>query len=912
MNGKERLHLMHSMFHMGDNDKFFFDWKYLVESGLSVKDFIAPTAFAFKTNRTFQMGSIFGSMSYLAITASDLSDRMLADFLDMESTQIVTMHIQSVDQTAAIKTIKRIITELDRSKIEEQKKAVRSGYDMDIIPSDLATYGKDAKSLLKELQSQNERMFMVTFLVLNTGRTEQELENNVFQAQSIAQKHNCNLRRLDFQQESGLMSSLPLAQNLIEIRRGLTTSSTAIFVPFTTQELFQNGGETLYYGLNALSNNLIMVDRKKLKNPNGLILGTPGSGKSFSAKREITNAFLVTDDDIIICDPEAEYAALVHKFNGQVVKISSSSTNYINPMDINLNYSEDDNPVALKADFILSLCELIMGSKAVDRAEKAADKLASKKAKPKLKLETDAAGSRKAKLRFEKAEFTEIERPSVAKHMASRGAAVTLTSKAHRAVSEYEDDNIGVQAVQETTKAVESTVYTVDHAVYSHKLKAYDKAEKLVEKSDKANVNALYEKFKKDNPDAGSNPFSRWQQKRAIKKEYAAAKAGKNTASTTASASKGAGKATGKAAQGAKNITERVTEFCTTHSKTILFVLIAGLLFMILSGMFSSCSAMFQGGTQIILGTSFTAKEEDIIGADNDYKALEAALRNKINNIERTHSGYDEYRYDLDEINHNPYELAAYLTVKFEDYTRDEVQATLQWLFEQQYELTLTEVVEIRTRTTSSTDPETGETTTEEEDYEYYILNVKLRNKGLNSVISNSGLSEDDMERYRILLQTRGNRPDIFGNDIYATPGGEYTDYDIPGEALTDTRFANMIREAEKYLGYPYVWGGSSPSTSFDCSGFVSYVINHCGNGWSVGRLTANGLMGVCDIIPKSSAKPGDLIFFQGTYDTSGASHVGIYVGNGMMIHCGNPISYASIESNYWQQHFYCFGRIRN
>ena len=333
---------------------------------------------------------------------------------------------------------------------------------------------------------------------------------------------------------------------------------------------------------------------------------------------------------------------------------------------------------------------------------------------------------------------------------------------------------------------------------------------------------------------------------------------------------------------------------------------------MILSGMFSSCSAMFQGGTQIILGTSFTAKEEDIIGADNDYKALEAALRNKINNIERTHSGYDEYRYDLDEINHNPYELAAYLTVKFEDYTRDEVQATLQWLFEQQYELTLTEVVEIRTRTTSSTDPETGETTTEEEDYEYYILNVKLRNKGLNSVISNSGLSEDDMERYRILLQTRGNRPDIFGNDIYATPGGEYTDYDIPGEALTDTRFANMIREAEKYLGYPYVWGGSSPSTSFDCSGFVSWVINNCGNGWSVGRLTANGLMGVCDIIPKSSAKPGDLIFFQGTYDTSGASHVGIYVGNGMMIHCGNPISYASIESNYWQQHFYCFGRIRN
>ena len=363
LNGKERLQLMHAMFHMGDDDRFNFEWNWLVESGLSVKDFIAPTSFAFKGNRTFQMGQLYGAMSYLEITASDLSDRMLADFLDMESSQIVTMHIQSVDQTAAIKTIKHTITELDRSKIEEQKKAVRAGYDMDIIPSDLATYGKDAKALLKELQSQNERMFMLTFLVMNTGRTEQELENNVFQAQSIAQKHNCNLRRLDFQQENALMSSLPLAHNLIDIHRGLTTSSTAIFVPFTTQELFQTDGEALYYGLNALSNNLIMVDRKKLKNPNGLILGTPGSGKSFSAKREITNAFLVTDDDVIICDPESEYSALVQKLNGQCIVISPASTQYINPMDINTNYSEEDNPIALKADFILSLCELIVGGK---------------------------------------------------------------------------------------------------------------------------------------------------------------------------------------------------------------------------------------------------------------------------------------------------------------------------------------------------------------------------------------------------------------------------------------------------------------------------------------------------------------------------------------------------------------------
>ena len=363
LDGTERLRLMHGMLNMDGANKFHFNWKDLVPSGLSVKDAIAPTALAFKNSRTFQMGGIFGAVSFLNITASDLSDQLLKDFLDMDSSQIVTMHIQSVDQNKAIKTIKHTITELDRSKIEEQKKAVRAGYDMDVLPSDLATYGRDAKALLKELQSQNERMFLVTFLVLNTGKTEQELETNVFQAVSIAQKHNCELCRLDFQQEQGLMSSLPLADCQIEIQRGLTTSSTAIFVPFTTQELFDNGKESLYYGLNALSNNLIMVDRKKLKNPNGLILGTPGSGKSFSAKREICNAFLVTDDDILVCDPESEYAPLVERLHGQVIHISPSSTQYINPMDINTNYSEEDNPLALKADFILSLCELVVGGK---------------------------------------------------------------------------------------------------------------------------------------------------------------------------------------------------------------------------------------------------------------------------------------------------------------------------------------------------------------------------------------------------------------------------------------------------------------------------------------------------------------------------------------------------------------------
>ena len=363
LDGKARLAQLHGIFHMDEQVPFRFEWEWLAPSGLSTKDFIAPSGFEFRTGKQFRMGKKYGAVSFLQILAPELNDRMLADFLDMESSLIVSLHIQSVDQIKAIKTVKRKITDLDKSKIEEQKKAVRAGYDMDIIPSDLATYGAEAKKLLQDLQSRNERMFLVTFLVLNTADNPRQLGNNVFQAGSITQKYNCQLTRLDFQQEEGLMSALPLGLNQIEIQRGLTTSSTAIFVPFTTQELFQNGKEALYYGINALSNNLIMVDRKLLKNPNGLILGTPGSGKSFSAKREIANCFLLTNDDIIICDPEAEYAPLVERLHGQVIKISPTSSNYINPMDLNLDYSDDESPLSLKSDFILSLCELIVGGK---------------------------------------------------------------------------------------------------------------------------------------------------------------------------------------------------------------------------------------------------------------------------------------------------------------------------------------------------------------------------------------------------------------------------------------------------------------------------------------------------------------------------------------------------------------------
>ena len=362
LNGVERLQIMYETFNQDNKVPFRFSYDDVLRTGLNTKDYIAPSSFVFKNGKDFQMGDTIGAVSYLQILAPELTDKMLAEFLEMDCNLLVNLHIQSIDQMKAIKLVKAKVTDINRMKIEEQKKAVRSGYDMDIIPSDLNTYGGEAKRLLEDLQSRNERMFLVTMVFLNTAKNKQELENVVFQTAGIAQKYNCALKRLDYQQEPGLMSSLPLGKNWIPIKRALTTTSTAIFVPFTTQELFM-GGESIYYGLNALSNNLIMADRKKLKNPNGLIVGTPGAGKSFAAKREITNVFIVTKDDIIICDPEGEYFPIVRAFNGQVVRISPTSHDYINPMDINTNYADDDDPLSLKSDFILSLCELVVGGK---------------------------------------------------------------------------------------------------------------------------------------------------------------------------------------------------------------------------------------------------------------------------------------------------------------------------------------------------------------------------------------------------------------------------------------------------------------------------------------------------------------------------------------------------------------------
>ena len=363
LDGKARLALMHGIFHIDGQEQFKFDWKLLAPSGLSVKDFIAPSSFAFTSSRHFKMGAKYGSVSFLNIIAPELNDRLLADFLEMDSSLVIGMHVKPLDQMSAIKTVKRKLTELNATKIQEQKKAVRAGYDMDILPSDLSTYGSEAQKLLQELQNRNERMFLLTFTVLNTANTLPKLKDTVLQAKGIAQKHNCQLVSLDFQQENGLMSLLPLGMNRIEIQRGLTTSSLAIFVPFTTQELFQRGAGAFYCGVNALSGNLIMVDRLRQKNPNGLILGVPGSGKSFAAKREMFSVYLLTNDDIIICDPEAEYWPLVRRLHGQVIKISPTSKQYVNPMDLNLDYSDDDNPLSLKVDFILSFCDIVVGAK---------------------------------------------------------------------------------------------------------------------------------------------------------------------------------------------------------------------------------------------------------------------------------------------------------------------------------------------------------------------------------------------------------------------------------------------------------------------------------------------------------------------------------------------------------------------
>ena len=548
-------------------------------------------------------------------------------------------------------------------------------------------------------------------------------------------------------------------------------------------------------------------------------------------------------------------------------------------------------------------------SKYVKKSEKAADRLEAARAKiPKQKRikmarEFDeATGRAKTRLYFE-----ETDKPPSGKlyHNPADRPIQEIKNFVHGKVGEVEKENSGVEGAHKTEKLAEKAggyaKRKLKEGYRSHKLKPYREAEKAQAASMKADTNYLYHKTLKENPELASNPLSRFHQKQQIKRQYA---------KDLRNAGKSAGKAARKTGKAAGEATKKTTDFIARHWKGILTACVFLLLIVLIFTGLSSCAAMIQGGVTSIVGTSYTAEDEAIREVEADYKELESGLREEIADIETDYPDYDEYQYHLDEIGHDPFALASYLSAKLYDYTREEAQAEIQALFEKQYTLTLREEIQTRYRTETTTDPDTGETTTEQVPYDYYILHVTLTNKNIET-LAGELLTPEQKEMFDIYMETKGNKPDVFGENYATQPGGgQYTDYEIPPEALSDERFAAMIAEAEKYLGYPYVWGGSSPSTSFDCSGFVCWVINHSGAG-SIGRTTAQGIFNYTTPIAPSEAKPGDIIFFTGTYDSGSAvSHVGIYVGNGMMIHCGNPISYASVNTPYWQQHFYAYGRL--
>ena len=541
---------------------------------------------------------------------------------------------------------------------------------------------------------------------------------------------------------------------------------------------------------------------------------------------------------------------------------------------------------------------------AADKAEAARAKISKKKKKVKQRTVDPATGKKKTQLRFE-----EVDKPAPASkltHAVTAAPGKTISSQVHKKIGETEEDNVGVQSVHQVEEAAESGVHMAQSAYRSHKLRPYRAAARAERKLEKANVNALYQKSLAENPALSSNPISRWQQKRAIKKQYAAAKRTGQSANAAAKAAENTAKATKKAAEE----TKKAGGFVWRHRRGFGIVLALFLMVCAFANGLSSCSVLLQGGLSGVAGSTYPCRDEDMLGAEDAYAQMEADLQYELDHYESIHSGYDEYHYDLDEIEHDPYVLMSILTAYHQgEWTLSQVQGTLAMLFDKQYTLTETVVVETRYRTETSTDPETGETTSEEVPYDYYICYVTLDNFDL-SHLPVYIMGEDQVSMYAVYMATLGNRPDLFPQSEYpnASTRQDYLDYDVPPEALEDEVFAAMLAEAEKYLGYPYVWGGSSPSTSFDCSGFVSWVINH--SGWDVGRLGAQGLCNICTPVSSANAKPGDLIFFKGTYDTPGVSHVGIYVGNGMMIHCGSPISYASINTSYWQSHFYQFGRL--
>lgn len=560
--------------------------------------------------------------------------------------------------------------------------------------------------------------------------------------------------------------------------------------------------------------------------------------------------------------------------------------------------------------------------KAIQKADKKADKLDKAEAKiPKKTVKrkervVDTEGKVTTRLYFE--EVDKKKPTSKLTHAATAAPINSALATAHREIRQSEEDNVGVESAHRLEEAAESGVRMIDSAHRSHKLKPYRNAAHAEAAADKANLRALNKQAQRQNPQFSSNPYSRWQQKRAIKKEYMAAKAGK-TGKNTAKATQKTAKSAKKAAEN----TKKSAEFLAKHWKGALIAVAILLIVAFLLSVVSSCSVLVQSGVSAFGGSSYAVEDTSMQDAEAQYCALEAELQEYLDTYESTHD-YDEYHYDLDEIEHDPYVLiSAISALHGGEWTIDEVGGTIQMLFDKQYILTETVVTETRYRTetrtgtTTYTDPDTGETVTETYEYEvevpytYYICTVELENFNLSHVPVYI-MSEEQLSMYATYMSSLGNRPDLFPDSSYVDAyfNTEYEDYEIPAEALSDPQFAAMMEEAEKYLGYPYVWGGSSPNTSFDCSGFVSWVVNNCGVGWNIGRLGAESLRHTCSYVSPSNARPGDLIFFEGTYDTTGASHVGIYVGNNMMIHCGDPIQYANINTGYWQQHFLSFGRL--
>ena len=547
--------------------------------------------------------------------------------------------------------------------------------------------------------------------------------------------------------------------------------------------------------------------------------------------------------------------------------------------------------------------------KAADKLEKAQTKIPKKKSHARERTFDAKTGKAKVRLYFE--ETDKPKPPSKLSHAVKTIPQRELLNKIHKKIREGEQDNVGVEASHKTEQGVEFAGRGIHSAYRSHKLKPYGHLAKAEKQTVKAEINYLYKKSLRDNPQTFTNPISRSQQKQAIKKQYIANRYGKGakTANQTAKNTKTAVKKTVSA-------TEKVTKFIVRNKKGILIALGIGIVLMFLISTVSSCSIMLEGGLQSIVGTSYTSEDEDILAVDEDYTLLEQALQVRIDNIESEYPGYDEYQYHIDEIGHNPFTLASYLTAKLQVYTRADVQAGLRALFDEQYTLTTQEEIKVRyrteTRTRTWTDDEGNthtDTYTVEVPYDYYIHHITLKNKDI-SILATNNLTDEQYKMFGVYMETQGNKPYLFEGNIYAPNKGEYTDYDIPPDALTDPDFAALIYEAEKHLGYPYVWGGSTPSTSFDCSGFVCWVLNQSGV-YHMSRTTAQGIFNQCAIIPPSEARPGDIIFFTGTYASSGVvSHVGIYVGNGMMIHCGNPIQYASVNSTYWTNHFYAYGRL--